>query len=548
MFVTVGLLQASRDAPAVDEAVGLTAGLVAVENRDLRMNPEHGVVPHVLSALLPVLFAEPVVPTTDAYENGAWFDYTADLLGANVRAGQLDDVLFWSRVAPVLVGALTGVALHRLASSIFGPGAGLVAGGLWLTSPYVVGLAHLGGLDVWYSAALVILALALVRYERNRRSVDLVLVAAAIGLAMLVRHQSVLLLGPVLVLVAMRSRSTGTALRQIGIVVVVPLVLVGIVHRAVDPVPVQGAPAERFEAIIEAASDEGPAVRAGLHAPLPFEWRAGAGYLVLTSDPRPAYLIGEHWTGGRPWYLAASAAVKLPLTTWVLIGAGLAGMRHVSANRRRIALVALGGAFGVHVVFIHLQPLNLGLRFAVPLLAAGCVVAGAAVRPSLTRRRAGLLAIAIVAQGLFFLAAHPYSLAWTPPPFSDGYRLVSDSSVDIGQGLNELSALHERKPLVAATLTRPRGFDPLDGVPAIDEVPADELVGAVAVSATVLTVSHFEELSWLRAYCPVGVVARSILLYHFEEPPDRSPGPSWPERPCDGESSRRADRAERDDG
>ncbi len=64
-------------------------------------------------------------------------------------------------------------------------------------------------------------------------------------------------------------------------------------------------------------------------------------------------------------------------------------------------------------------------------------------------------------------------------------------------------------------------------------------MGDVVVSATELTVTHAEELSWLRAYCPVEVIASSVLRYRFETPVDRSPGPDTPASPCRGEVSAR---------
>ena len=135
VFLVVGLVEARRDAPTVDEAVDMTAGLVAVQNHDLRMNPEHGLLHHVLPGVLPVLFADPLLPRTPAYADGDWFDYTADVISANDRAGTLDDVLFWFRVVPLLVGAATGVLLYALGARLISRVGGLIAAGLWLTTP-----------------------------------------------------------------------------------------------------------------------------------------------------------------------------------------------------------------------------------------------------------------------------------------------------------------------------------------------------------------------------------------------------------------------------
>ncbi|WP_436795754.1 hypothetical protein [Actinospongicola halichondriae] len=113
-FLVLGLIQASRDSVAVDEAVDLTAGLVAVADHDVRMAPEHALFHKVLPGLLPVLVADPIIPRTAAYEDGDWFDYTDDLIRANDEAGRLDDVVFWFRVVPLLLGAATGLLVYAL--------------------------------------------------------------------------------------------------------------------------------------------------------------------------------------------------------------------------------------------------------------------------------------------------------------------------------------------------------------------------------------------------------------------------------------------------
>jgi len=59
------------------------------------------------------------------------------------------------------------------------------------------------------------------------------------------------------------------------------------------------------------------------------------------------------------------------------------------------------------------------------------------------------------------------------------------------------------------------------------------ITGWVAVSASKLTAYDRRRLSWLRAYCPVDVLARTVLVYRFDAPPDRTiVGPDAPAREC----------------
>lgn len=538
LFLGLGLLQAARDAPTIDEAPDLVAALVTVEKRDLRITPEHGVLHHVLPGILPVLLADPLVPETEAYGSGAWFDYTDDVIRANEEAGRLADVLFWFRVVPLVAGAAVGWVLYALGRRLTGPLGGLIAAGLWFTTPYIVGLAHLGSLDVSFTLAVVGLVLAVVR-DREAPSPGRALAVAFVLGAALATRQSAVVLVPVAVgfVAAHRWPDRQRLARGLFIALVVPVAFVWLVHRSIDPVPVDGPPGERFDAIVATAEARGPLERLVLAVPMPIEWQAGFGYLAVTSDARPAYLLGSRWDGARPWFFPGSAAVKLPAPASLAILAGIAllAIRH----RRHTVLLPLAVTAGVNALFLVVQPLNLGLRLAVPVLALA-MVAGASLAP-LHRRPVGLVALGLLAatQLASTVAAHPNSLAWTPPPFSDGYRAVGDSSIDFGQALFALRDAHAEDPFVAVSVVTPRGLAVPTGTIRVEDASPDELVGRVAVGVTSLTSVAATELSWLRAYCPVEEIDHAVLVYEFDAPPDMAAGPATPAAPCDGDVSRR---------
>lgn len=531
-FLVLGLVQASRDAVTIDEAVDLAAGLVAVEHRDLRMNPEHAWFIHVAPAVLPVLVADPIVPRTDAYRDGDWFDYTDDLVSANDRAGRLDDVVFWFRVVPLVLGAGTGVALYVLGTRLVSRAGGLVAGALWLTTPYVVGLAHLSSLDTTFAFWVIVLALTLDRLRGSPSEGRTFEVAAALALCLATRHSAIVLV-PVVLVAVLLAGGTSTArarLVRLGIVLVVPIVGLWLCYRGVDPGGVAGAQRERFDGLIATASAENPLHAAALAVPFPMEWRAGLAYLIETSEPRPAFLLGREWTGQQWWYFPVSTLLKVPIgaLATVLVGAWAIGRSRDRARALPSALLA-----GALALFLVAQPLALGLRLAVPVLVLAFVLSAGVAR---LRRRIGvmLVVVAVVGQLVATALAHPTSLAWNTPPFYDSYRSVSDGNLDIGQANETIRRRFDARSVVAASLSGPRGFVVLPGVPRVEEVDARALVGDVLVSGTELTVRHRDELRWLRAYCPVEVVDSAVLRYRFTKPPDLTPGPSTPASPCDG--------------
>jgi hypothetical protein len=179
------------------------------------------------------------------------------------------------------------------------------------------------------------------------------------------------------------------------------------------------------------------------------------------------------------------------------------------------------------------------LRYAFPSLALWFVAAGPAVllgTPRIRRIAAAGLAVTQVAA---VVAAHPHSIAWTPPPFQPAYQWATDSNVDYGQDnrlVGEWAA--GKQPLVDLLL--PRGVDLPPGSRPLLDVPPEQVRGWVAVSATRLTALDRDRLSWLRAYCPVGTIGGSVLLYRFEAAIDPRPGPTMPAGICSGEVSTRS--------
>ena len=538
-FLVLGLVQASRDSVAVDEGYGLTSALVIAERRDVRLLPEHALLHNALAGVLPSLLADPVLPDTPAYADGDWFAYTEDLIRANDELDRLDELIFWYRVVPLLLAAGTGVVVYALASRLVGRGGALVSAGLWLTTPYVVGLGHLGALDVSFTFMIVLVALAVDRYRTSPTSGRLVALGASVGAALATRHTALALVPVVLLLVAwcVRRAERRAQLLQLGLALLAPLATVWLLYRLVDPSPVQGAPRMRFDALIASASQTSPLHRLVLAVPFPVEWRAGLAYLFETSTPRPAYSLGESWTGGRVWYFPMNALVKLPASFWVLVVAGgAAWVTDRVPGRRRLAWV-LSPALAL-ALFLLAQPLNLGLRLTLPIIASACLLSAGVL--CLRRPVAAVVVVVCIAgQVAATIVAQPESLAWTPPPFTNGYRHVSDSSIDLGQAARAVQRAHEDTPFVAATLLLPLGLEVPRDVPSVSSLDSSELVGRLAVSATMLTVLERESLSWLRAYCPVDVIGRSVLVYEFEAPPDTSPGPVTPDGPCPGSPSSR---------
>ena len=88
----------------------------------------------------------------------------------------------------------------------------------------------------------------------------------------------------------------------------------------------------------------------------------------------------------------------------------------------------------------------------------------------------------------------------------------------------------------------PRGITTSDipgARPLLGAAPA-RLDGWVAASVTALNSANRPALSWLRAWCPVAILAGTILIYHFSHPPPSAaagPPPARPAPLCPGQWS-----------
>lgn len=627
-FLAIGLHQAGRDAPSIDEGVDLSSGVTTLVRHDLRLIPEHPPLPKVLAAL-PALLAHPKVPGGAAYREGRWFDASDDFIAANEAAGRLRPMLVWARAVVLFEAVGCAGLLYVLGARAFGPDGGALAAAAWLTTPYVVGFGHLAMIDVPFTLVVLLTAVLLARWRDApslRRAAELGLV---LGLGLACRHTALVVLAvAVAVVFHGRRHEARDAARHVAVLAAVAVVVVWAVYRGLDPSGPSGAVAARFDGIVATSADGSVVSRLVTALPLPREWRAGFAYLDLTSVPRPASLLGRSWDGGRWWYFPVSAAVKLPATLVAAVVAGWAiALRRrfhrpagvvtvraadaapdtetvrvtdaapdagTDADDVRDADVGMGatarpgaavpgdrtagvmpviagagdglavvGLLGVALwLFLVAQPLDLGLRLALPSVALAYVGLGAllplrhgvdASEPvgpgepkGATRARPGvhsgrgratvaLFAIALVGVGQMaaLAASVPHSLAWTPPPWSPAYRWVSDANLDAGQGLYELRAwARDREhPLVAYDATR--GLSVGGGSRSLSAVPPGAVRGWVAVGATPLMQTRREPLAWLRAYCPVGTLAGgSILVYRFTSAPDPMPGPERPVPPC----------------
>lgn len=547
-FVTLGAVQAWRDAPTWDEGIYLASGVSTLVHRQIAFNYEHPPLAKVVAAA-PALAAGPEVPITEAWRQHDQFAYTADFLDAQGGRREIQRLTFLARLLPLAMGVVVAVVVYALGVRLIARAAGLLAAGLWLSMPFVLGLAHLNSLDTAFTLVAVTAAWALVRHLEDPGWRSAAVVGAVCGAALLTRHTGLVLMAAVglAVLVGGWPRRRWYAVGHAGLVVVIAWASVWTVYRAAVPDPgVVPTHDEVLTLVLDAPQRPTLPARIVTSLPWPAEYETGLNYLSrVSTPPAPAFLLGEAWTGRRWWYWPGSMLVKLLPTTLLLLVVGLWGWRHVPANRCRRAALAVAVPAITLTAFTLTQPRQIGLRYLLPVIALWLVGAAAIVTVERDRLVAAAASAAVGLQLAAMVASHPHTLAWTVPPFRPAYRWVADANLDWNQDFWRLADWSQGKqPWIAVVPAPGLGVHLIPGGrQLLSQDPTHIQPGDyVAAFGSILTTYKRQELSWLRAYCPVGDIGDSIVLYRFHDEPDTRPGPEQPAAPCkEGPSTRVAE-------
>lgn len=479
LAVGMALWQAAGDAPSTDEPLYVTDGLAALEHRDLRLNPQHPPLAKALAAL-PVLLAHPALPLGLHQLRGR--PYSRAFLNELYRDHKLRAVTLLARLVPVLELLLTVLAVYALARRLAGPVGGLFAAALWALDPFVIGLGHVDGIDLPAAAVALGVALALARWMERRTLGRLVTVGVACGAALVVRDTGPLVLAAAVVTVGVVARDVRPAIA----VTALAYAVVWLVYGALDP-----AYTVHHVNVLPQRYLDGFATLAALHR-----------------HPAAAFLLGHHYRGGRWWYYGASAIIKLPVTLLVSYALAPFFLRRVAPDDRRTVLVAVLPVAVALFVFTVASPVNLGLRYMLPVLALVTVF----VAPIIHARRA-LPVLLVLGSAVFTVASLPHSTAWVSPPFDPGYRVVTADNLDWGQDAFALQHWAQgRRAWVGC-------YSPWRGCAAVipgarilkKHTPRSSVHGWVGISASLVYLHGWDP--WLARQKPVGTLDGTELLY-----------------------------------
>jgi hypothetical protein len=540
-FFTLALSSATVKSATMDEGGKLAMGYSYLKTFDLRFQGLHKhprlaeawvALPLVLDRRVP---SPAEVPGWDSPRN--FFGFVSDFYYCN------SDIVRYTlvgRIQVILLGLVLGALVFRWASEWFGWTAGLVACFLYVFSPNI--LAHSRLITNDLPAALVCLSTMymLQRLLRRPSIPRAVLLGLVLGGALLVKYSTVLLvpvLGAVLALAAWYEDwrwamwagldRRKVALRTLAMAAVI-FGLAGLIVWAGFGFEVRRLGSVELPFPVPAASVIDNLVR----------------LYQVNQGGRPAFLLGQRWSGGRWYYYLATMFFKTPPPALLLfVVACVAAVR-----RRRLAEQLPLWLFpAAHFLVNLIVGRNTGHRYLLTVLPFGFVFISQLVPLLSDRLRVGWARAGSVVLVVWYLGAS----LWIYPDYlayfnlfaggpSRGYEVLVDSNLDWGQDLVQLRRYMEREGLDEVWLSL---FSLTD--PAVYGIRAHELPdwgdkeigpgfhylhpdpGVYVVSATLLQGLYMPNPStfdWFIHREPVDQIGYSMLVYRVEED---AVSPTW---------------------
>jgi len=505
--------------PTYDEPVHLAAGYSFLKTGDYRMNAFANAPLAQLWAALPQLIIKPLLPVQHPYwEDIGRYSYPfADLFLYQNRV-DAEKLLNASRYMILLLSLLLGIAVYRFARELSGEGAALCALFLWCFAPFFLANATLVTTDMaltlsFFAAIYFFRRFWAMRGDTGKIPVlNALLAGASIGCAMASKHSAIVLF-PILAGIMLYDVATGRiTLRR-------PLVKMCAVFCAAYAVLL---------------------LAYGFHPLSSYYWLGLKKVMAEVGGGRSTFLMGHYSTRGWRYYFPAVFILKTPLPLLLLLAAALSFKRMWSRDR----VLFLLWPSAVYFAAGCLSSVQIGHRHILPVYPFLLVwVSG--LYPCVRSRALMIVgALLFIWYGAGTMRIHPWHISYFNEIVGspdNGYRYLTDSNVDWGQGLKELARyLREQKvtgiylcyfgtgdPHYYGIAYRPIGFVDNMNCGLRDGDPVDfgcQPRVLFVISATNAQATYYADkniFAWLKRLRPERIIAHSLLVYDIGSNPEQ---------------------------
>ncbi len=268
---------------------------------------------------------------------------------------------------------------------------------------------------------------------------------------------------------------------------------------------------------------------------------------VSNQRGRPTWFLGRIYPNGGPaLYFPVTIALKWPTVLLLLFFASLLlGVRKTCRAPGDLLIISLFGL--LFLAFAVQSRITIGERHLLPLYPFALLIAGGIWEHARPYRAAiVVLMLALLLNAADALRYAPDYLAYfnifVKP--ENSWQLLTDSSLDWGQGFNALRKYQQQHPAEPLYLAYFGSIDPwVYGIRAEPLLPDMRVNGIVVVSPSCLSGQYVEEedgYGWLRELQPKDVLDHSLWLYDVTNVTTtgqpsvvlRPPGPWAIRHPC----------------
>jgi hypothetical protein len=443
-----------------DEINHLHAGYRYLTCGDFGWNPEHPPLLKMIAAL--PLIAMPIndpTPKACGMVNAKMIDFHVghDFIFANPER-----MLMAGRAAASIFVFGLLFLIWFTARRMFGLTTAIVASTVFVFEPNMLAHGALVTTDVAASFGFLAAVIGLYHYFQSRLGFYLILTGLATGLALAVKHSGILLapafvaiavLEPIVVSLGQKNRVRRIC-ANLAAVIAVALIAVGVLwmsyglRYAGRP---NGARTWANERVPESKSLIATRIIPALESRhlLPEAYLKGFQDILVDPEviPRPVFLLGWLYRGGRWYYFPAAALIKFSAIVLIFGLASCFAWGFWKEHRREFLFLVLPAA--LFFAASCTSDMNMGIRHVLPVLPFLILFGAAGTWSLLSRYRSGLIicAVLLLLHCVSSLHAFPNYVAysnefWGGP--ANTYKYLADSNVDWGQSMKELKAYLDR--------------------------------------------------------------------------------------------------------
>lgn len=481
------------------------------------------------------------------------------------RNGNVDNLIFLSRLPFVLLGVLLGFFIFLWAKSLYGKKAALFSLLIYSFSPKFISHSTMVLTDLAVTCFIFINLYFLWQYTKNPSNKNIILTSITFALAQLSKFTAIYLVPIYIIMFIIKGlceKQLKESIKKFFKLIIWALaitILLALIVYDFQFTTLQNATPSRYLTRgyneLNKIYPEGSLISNSIHSfveniPLPFaSYFSGLALqmFVSTAQEKESFLMGEIYTGGHWYYFVIEFLLKTPIPTLIFLLLTIILFKRVKNKDTLNELFLIVPLISFILVFLP-NHINLGIRHILPIYPFIFVFIGKII--NLKIRKQILFNIAIILLLVWYLVGtitiYPHYFAYFNEFVGgpdNGYNYLVDANLDLGQDLKGLKLYMDKNNIDKIKLsyfgsTNPSYYNiDYDYLPSPEsepwvpeehsfrmEIPSNytencsKTTGLIAISATNLQNKNLINktcFNWLKEYEPTDKIGYSIFIYNI---------------------------------